>query len=477
MAVVVVVLRKSKSTMKSTVSGLIAANSRQLELNINSYLGNVESTAALLFADDDYYLYDATDSSVDEYTKVKSEEKILNRIVDMGLMDNYADFCIVYADDSTVGWYSLTTSGMFPDGGIYDEFASYIANDSKEECWAFGLHDNYDRMYYAKRMNPNAILLLSFYNRELTSVFEYPEELDGMTIRLIDDDNLILYSSDKNEIGQNVPTDEAQLIGTATSQTSVNDAYFVNTNVCENGWRVVCSIPTEVVLSENRSLEVYAVGFAIVIAALFMLIGTYIIRKLSGSMDGLVSNLEEKAVVDQLSGLFNKISYQEAVTSRLANVGSNTVIVLIMLDVDNFKQVNDNLGHEHGDSVISRMGLLLTKYWGEDILVGRVGGDEFSVFVEYKNYNQQVVENTIERRAEELASEFRNEFEYEYEKCKVSLSIGAYIDKTSKIKFEDIYPKADKALYYSKRNGKNRYTLYSEKLDETEEAGTNEKKR
>jgi GGDEF domain-containing protein len=59
----------------------------------------------------------------------------------------------------------------------------------------------------------------------------------------------------------------------------------------------------------------------------------------------------------------------------------------------------------------------------------------------------------------------------------VSLSIGAYIDKTSKIKFEDIYPKADKALYYSKRNGKNRYTLYSEKLDETEEAGTNEKKR
>ena len=75
-----VILERSGRAMQQTVSELIAANSRQLELNINSYLERMETTSTLLFSDESYYMYDATDENEEEYDKVKSEEAIKDRI-------------------------------------------------------------------------------------------------------------------------------------------------------------------------------------------------------------------------------------------------------------------------------------------------------------------------------------------------------------------------------------------------------------
>jgi diguanylate cyclase (GGDEF)-like protein len=468
-AVVVVILGKSSSSTKKTVSGLVAANSSQLEMNINSYLSKVETTAALLFSDDDYYQYDATDESLDEYTKVKSEEKIQARIVDLGLMENYADFGIVYANDYTVGWISLTTSGMFPSGGMYEQMSGYITDDNKESGWVFGLCDNFERMYYVKRINPNAILLVSFYTRELTSVFEYPEELKGMTIRLINDDNTILYSSEKDEIGSTVPEAEVGLIGTDQELSVTTNKYFVNTNICENGWRVVCFVPMDIVIEQNRSLQRFALVFSIVIGIIFAVVGFYLIHKISKPVDGILSNLQNKAERDQLSGLLNKISYQDMVAGRLPKLNSATTIVLIIFDVDNFKKINDNLGHAYGDQVITRIGRLARDLFGGFALVGRIGGDEFSVYIEYAEGSQMNVPYMTEAHVRSLQNEFDIEFKEEHEKCNVSLSVGAFIGKAANSSFDEIYKKADSALYYSKRNGKHRYTQYSDEMGEAQD--------
>ena len=87
-----VVLELSGRAMQTNVSNLIAANSRQIELNINSYLERTETISTLLFSDESYYLYDATDPELSDYDKIKREETINNRIVDIGLMENYSDF-------------------------------------------------------------------------------------------------------------------------------------------------------------------------------------------------------------------------------------------------------------------------------------------------------------------------------------------------------------------------------------------------
>lgn len=460
----IVILGRSSMTIREKVSSLIAANSRQLELNINSYLDNVETTATLLFSDESYYLYDATDEMLDEYGKIKSEENIVDRIVDLGLMENFADFGIVYANDHTVGWISNTTAAMFADGGMYEEFAGYITNQKTNDGWIFGVHGNFDRMYYVKRLNPNAVLIASFYNKELDSVFEYPEELDGMTVRLVNGENIILFSSQREEIGSALSADIVELIGNGDNVSVMGREYLVNTNVCENGWRVVCAIPTDVILEENNELRNFTVLFSVGIVAAFITLGLLMIRRLTRPVDGMFSNLEEKAALDQLSGLLNKAAFQEQVTGLMQKEEGSWVFGFVMLDMDNFKQINDTRGHAYGDQVIARTAHLLWQLFGGKYTIGRVGGDEFAMYAEFVETKKELAQRRIQLDMMLLQDAFAEEFQEECQKYNTSLSIGAAVFKGQEGSFEKLYRKADKALYESKRNGKNQFTWYQEEM-------------
>lgn len=472
-----VILGRSNASIRKSVSSLIAANSRQLELNINSYLENVEQTVALLFADEDYYLYDETAAGLEEYDKIKMEEQILDRIVDLGLMENFADFCIVYADDYKVGWCSRVTSALFPEGGMYDTFSAYTLADNTNDGWCWGIRGNVDRMYYVKRLNPNAVLVVSFYNKELDKVFQYPEQLHDLTIRLVNEQNQILFSSDEEEIGKNLPDRIQTLLGDETVVSIMNEDYLVNSNTCENGWRVICSIPTDVILKDNNDMQKFTILFAICLGGIFIIAGMLMLRRVTRPMDGMVSNLAEKAYFDQLSGVFNKIYFQDQVSNRMEHREANTVIAFSMIDVDNFKQINDRLGHAYGDTVIIRMGQMLKKLYKEGAYVGRLGGDEFAIYKEISFFTGEDVRSRIEQEMQTLLETFDREFYKEHEQCDISLSVGIYIDEDMTVSFQDMYTRADTALYHSKRNGKNQYTIYSEGLlKDQKEMETNEEK-
>ena len=237
---------QSNYILRKNASGLIAASNRQLELNIESYLEKVEKTAALLFSDEKYYAFDATDPSLGKYDKIQSEDEIEKEIVRLGLTENFSDFGIVYANDENIGMISEVTNEMFPGGGLYQEFSSSINRDRTMDGWSFGHQGNVDRLYYVKRLNAHAIALVSFYGRELETVFELPEQLEGMTIRLVDTDSRILYSSDDTEIGSFLDIGISDAIeGMDTSATVISDDYLITSNSCSNGWRVVCTMPMQ----------------------------------------------------------------------------------------------------------------------------------------------------------------------------------------------------------------------------------------
>jgi diguanylate cyclase (GGDEF)-like protein len=461
------ILQRSDRAMKETVSKLVAADSRQLELNINSYLQRMETTATLMFSDEAYYEYDATDESMEEYDKVKTEELIRSRIVDIGLMDNYADFGIVYSDDHKVGWISHGTDDLFPDGGMYDTFASYIVNERKKDGWGFGINGNTDRMFYFKRLNPDAILVSSIYTRELASVFVYPEQLDSMTVRFVDDNGIIMFSVNTDEIGSSLPGDiAAELNQAATdvtnSRTVISSDYIINSNVCPNDWQVVCSIPTRIILEENIRLRGFTVRVSICLAALFVLIGLMLIINISKPVDGMVTTLENRAEIDRLSGVMNKATFQDEVEKILAKEAKERISVFVMLDMDNFKQINDKLGHIYGDQVIIRVGKLLKRMYNEETLIGRLGGDEFALYTECVGVDFIAVKDAVSTQVEYVLEEFLIEFELEREQCNVSMSAGVYMTDDMSEDFEALYGKADKALYKSKNSGKNCFNFYRE---------------
>ena len=465
-----VVVDRSESVIKSKVSDLIAANSRQIVLNINSYMERMQTTPTLLFSDEIYYGYDPVNDELGEYEKVKREELIYDRIVDIGLMNNYLDFGIVYSDGHKIGWISNGTQGLFPGENIYDAFASLIGDNAKEESWAFGIGGSNDRIFYIKRLNENALILTSVYTRELTYVFVYPEQLDDMIIRLTGQNGTIVFSSLPDEAGKHIPSELSKMIDLGSlkagdSRTIAGDDYFLNTDVCANGWRVLCSVPANIILEEIDNLSLFTIRISVIMAIIFVLIGLLLIRRVSLPMDDLVLSLQYKAEIDRLSGVMNKAAFQEEVEKRLLPTGEANYRGFVMMDMDNFKQANDMLGHSYGDQVIIHFGKLLKNLYSSDTVIGRLGGDEFALYMEAGEEDfpdKEAFTRSIKDSLEKVWEGFLKEFAAEREKCNLSISAGIYAGNNAETVFSDLYEKADSALYASKNNGKQRYTVYEE---------------
>lgn len=167
--------------------------------------------------------------------------------------------------------------------------------------------------------------------------------------------------------------------------------------------------------------------------------------------------LEKRSKTDELTGLLNKSSAQDLISMILNNYykeADETICALLMIDADNFKHVNDTFGHIAGDRVLATIGRLIQNIFRGRDVAGRIGGDEFVVFLrDIKSCDMAV------RLAERLQNEVQNAFSGDLEKC-VTLSIGISIYPEHGTKFEELYSAADKALYYVKEHGRASHHIY-----------------
>lgn len=163
--------------------------------------------------------------------------------------------------------------------------------------------------------------------------------------------------------------------------------------------------------------------------------------------------MTEKMQRDSLSGLYNKAAAQELARALLIN-NPDHFYAFFILDIDNFKTVNDTCGHAVGDQVIADFAKKIKKQFREEDIVGRIGGDEFAVFVPVPS------KEWAQMKAKMLSKVLCYEFSDGQKSCFISASIGVAVSPEDGTNFEALYQNADTALYQTKENGKNGYTLY-----------------
>ncbi len=168
--------------------------------------------------------------------------------------------------------------------------------------------------------------------------------------------------------------------------------------------------------------------------------------------------LEQMSKTDLLTNCLNKVATEKAIESAIG-AGQEAQHALFIVDVDNFKAVNDNLGHHFGDRVLKEIADNLHQNFRELDIIGRIGGDEFIVFV--RNLKDA---ETIIRKAEAVSKAFKNNYSGENSDYKISGSIGIAMYPKDGDSYQELYKAADKALYQSKVRGKDCYTFYSEDL-------------
>ncbi len=154
---------------------------------------------------------------------------------------------------------------------------------------------------------------------------------------------------------------------------------------------------------------------------------------------------------DGLSGLYNKKCTENKITKYLKNHADG---ILLLIDLDNFKAVNDKLGHDMGDYVIQDVAQKLTLLFRSDDVIGRIGGDEFLAFIK----GVKLKDLNIDAKGEQICQSIRHTYSKDNINVTISSSVGICEVRCNET-FNDVYQRADKALYESKNNGKNRYTV------------------
>lgn len=192
-----------------------------------------------------------------------------------------------------------------------------------------------------------------------------------------------------------------------------------------------------------------------------------IILLLNKNHESSLRSLRELAMLDGLTGLLNRRGFMELARKEMAKASRHKGISIGMLffDIDNFKKINDTYGHEIGDRVIEALALNVKKCFRIEDIYCRYSGDEFIVLL------SSVSEKDLHHIAERLRSRClstRIETK-DGENVTFSISIGGAIlpdfcidDRTElDDRLKELKDMADRALYSSKRNGRNMYTYYN----------------
>ncbi len=165
-----------------------------------------------------------------------------------------------------------------------------------------------------------------------------------------------------------------------------------------------------------------------------------------------------KSQIDEMTHLFNKITTEKMVTSVLSEFPQKKQ-ALIVVDIDNFKSVNDILGHKVGDHIICVVAGVLSSLFRNTDIIGRIGGDEFVVLM--RNVPDY---NVVTKKAAQLIDLFENKEGLSIPE-NISVSVGIAFSDDNDRTFSDLFSKSDQALYMSKKCGKACFSIYGMEYD------------
>lgn len=171
-------------------------------------------------------------------------------------------------------------------------------------------------------------------------------------------------------------------------------------------------------------------------------------------------DMEARATRDYLTKVFNRATFEYKVQQELKQSPKEMSHALVFIDMDDFKYVNDHYGHQFGDFVLEKFAQRVNNCIRESDFLGRLGGDEFVVYLKNVRDGEMAKE-----RAETILDRLKKPIANSAFSHKMGASIGIALIPEHGETYEELYANADKAVYRSKKLGKNLATVYSTDLE------------
>lgn len=171
--------------------------------------------------------------------------------------------------------------------------------------------------------------------------------------------------------------------------------------------------------------------------------------------------IQHQAYHDELTGLPNRYLVHDRLSMALKTAKrQHTMVAVIFMDMDNFKYVNDSLGHATGDALLQGLGNRLKKIIREQDTIARLGGDEFLAIAGDIKFQEEVLE-----LADRLFEAIKEPFVIDGNELLISLSVGITLYPEDGADADQLIKNADMAMYQSKTSGKNRYHMFTPELN------------
>lgn len=168
----------------------------------------------------------------------------------------------------------------------------------------------------------------------------------------------------------------------------------------------------------------------------------------------LSAKMEQKSKLDPMTGLLNKYTIEFLVDEHLKHMDKNNAAALLLVDMDHFKQINDTLGHLAGDAILADTAMVIRRFFKEDALCGRVGGDEFMIFVkDVRDISSLLLQ------AEFLRQEIAKTTQERNITIAIQASVGVAVSTAGFYDYASIFAAADEALYQAKKEGRNKVSV------------------
>lgn len=188
--------------------------------------------------------------------------------------------------------------------------------------------------------------------------------------------------------------------------------------------------------------------------------GIMVFHDVSASM-AMANKMSQVVNHDSLTGLPNRVLLQEKLAYTCEAAGSRrSKVAVLLIDIDNFKYLNDSLGHQYGDELICLMARRLEKLIPSSGILARVGGDEFVVLMANMPYP-----DVVKKLAAKLLTAMHEPFKLADQQFNVSVSMGVSLYPDDAKDSEQLMRHADVAMYRAKQEGRNRYNFFSTELE------------
>lgn len=288
--------------------------------------------------------------------------------------------------------------------------------------------------------------------QDLLAAYKHDFMLEAM---LFDKDGIVQVHSDtsliqkKNMFDNKILADNKDKILDNKHSVSVlefkedgSGGYMISKYIDDLDWYLLVKKDTSILVKSFRAIVVKDMVISLLVLFFIMFL-----------ISGLIKNNDDKllsmAKTDALTGLPNRRSFDEASERFIKRAKDSKQVLIFVLDIDDFKHINDSFGHLSGDNLISQVGMTVQASLKEKGDVFRWGGDEFTGYI-YGSHDE--IEGLVESTFKLLRSNA------EISKYNATISMGCtFLQEADTV--DTLLKRADKALYKSKADGKNRYKM------------------